>query len=405
MEIHNIKGWYISETPFSIHAESVGEKKRTRIQGLLLPRDKVSRNGVMYDWESIKQHYKELIGCPMMYNHVTDGLAARPVGKFTDSWIKEYDDNEGEAGWYYGADLNPNSIYYEDITNGFVDKVSIQINARKVIEEMNTQGEQYQRAFIADILESSVVPVPGFKQTNIEVLMAEAFKYGKIIKEADTTFPLEDFVKGLKDEAEEHPTMDTLEIGQIVLDHLKKNSTYYSTKKESNKIGETSNSQMSIDKEEAMNTTTNKGAVAPKILDKDSNKEEDTMSKEEPKEKKKKEQEEVPIEIPKPTDIKEQDKDEKDKDTKKEQDEDEEEDEEKDVVIKEEYQNDMSLVTSVVEKLSQKIDALREDFDKIKKESPAEDTEADEIEESGDEVAPEEKPKEEKRKRKQNRKC
>ncbi len=152
--------------------------KKIIVQGLLLPKDKVSRNGVLYDWESITQNVNKLAGLPMLYNHLNES-DEKPIGKFTKSWLKEQDDDEGSAGWYYEADINPSSKYADSILRGDLSKVSIQVIANDQKTEESADGEgSFVRAFINDVIEASVVPTPGFMDTNINVVYAESFKVG-----------------------------------------------------------------------------------------------------------------------------------------------------------------------------------------------------------------------------------
>ena len=167
------------------------------IAGLMLPKDTISRNGILYDWGSIIEHYRELIKKPMMYNHQID-TTMEPMGHFIDSvllesrpssgkwqevWDKVTKQNDKETpGWYYEASLNPENTYSKSMIRGDLNKVSIQVMADKAIEE-TLDEKNYQRAFIGTILEGSGVPVPGFEQTTVEVLVAEAFKMKeKLIK-------------------------------------------------------------------------------------------------------------------------------------------------------------------------------------------------------------------------------
>lgn len=159
-----------------VASESINVSEKTPekiiVQGLLLPKDQVSRNGVLYDWDSIKAIHKDLIGRPMLYNHLNESDKP-PIGKYIDSWVEE----KGEApGWYYKADVNPKSEYADSILRGDLDKVSIQVIASQSKQERNETDEVYTRAFIGDILEASVVPTPGFIATNIEVVLAEKFR-------------------------------------------------------------------------------------------------------------------------------------------------------------------------------------------------------------------------------------
>jgi hypothetical protein len=154
------------------------EKTNTKgviIQGLLLPKDKISRNNVLYDWESIKAIHRKLIGKPVMYNHLTE-TADKPVGHYIDSWLKEQDDEEGPAGWYYKANLDNDNDYTKSVLRGDLRNVSIQVVANASKQENTDDGKVYTRAYIGSILEASLVPCPGYEETSIEVALAEAFK-------------------------------------------------------------------------------------------------------------------------------------------------------------------------------------------------------------------------------------
>lgn len=164
--------------------------------GLLLPKDKVSRNGVLYDWDTAKATVSKIPGLPMMYNHQNEGME-KPVGHFTDAialesrpnsgkwaevWDKtseELNSSEGIPGVYYEADINPDSEYANSVTRGDVRKVSIQIIPEKQVSETMSDGTKYTRAYIKDYVESSIVPSPGFMETNIAV-MCESFNIQKL---------------------------------------------------------------------------------------------------------------------------------------------------------------------------------------------------------------------------------
>lgn len=147
--------------------------KNIVIEGLLLPKDEISRNNVLYDWDRVKEIYEQLIGKKMFYNH-SDDSQMPPVGKFLDTWLVE-DDSEKTDGWYYRAQVQRDNDYTEAILAGNLDKVSIQVIAGKAEEETNSDDEKYTRAYISTIKEASLVGVPGFTQTTLDVAIAEAF--------------------------------------------------------------------------------------------------------------------------------------------------------------------------------------------------------------------------------------
>jgi hypothetical protein len=354
--------------------------------GLLLPKDKVSRNGVLYDWESAKNTVTKIKGLPMMYNHQVEGNQ-KPVGHFTDAialekrpsegkwqevWDKaaeELNTPEGIPGVYYEADINPNSEYADSVTRGDVRKVSIQVIPDEQVKETTDDGDSYTRAYIKDYVESSVVPSPGFMETTLSV-MCENFNikkikesntikigdkvhcpsgYSKVIgvngnkitvrsqdpagdfeydisqvqkenykeelkvdmkhiqklkdnnidftkignellidesnnkvldglgipykeslKEDDVEkglFPSDEFNKGLKIEQAEHPNLNVLEAGQLVLDHLKEDEYYYSNKESQSTANNQGAMTVKIPEEEKCGNKKEMSPEAKKVLD------------------------------------------------------------------------------------------------------------------------------------------
>lgn len=257
------------------------------VRGLLLPKDEISRNGILYDWDSIKSKAKKFEGVPMNYNHIIDDdkppigkiqetiiLEERPVeeGKWQRIWdiVKEKNEGKDSPGMYYEADIDEEGEYASSIKKGYLNKVSIQVTADGQEEEYSEDGSSYTRAIIGDPLEVSVVKVPGFNATTMEVALAEAFKSQKSIvknNEEDMqikkkkllskqalegefgSFPMDALHKGIKIELKEHPEVDDFATVQLVMDHLKEDSHYY-------------------DNEEGMSTATNPGAFTTKIAGK-----------------------------------------------------------------------------------------------------------------------------------------
>lgn len=175
-KIENIKGCIFGEE-FNLFQHATN-KEDFHVKGLLLPKDKVSRNGVLYDWESAKAKAQKFVGKTVNYNHIIDDDKP-PVGGVEDITVKEDDDDEGIAGLYYDLKIDENSEYADSIKKGFLNKVSLQVTADAQKEETNDDGETYTRAWIKDPLEVSIVKVPGFDETTMEVAIAEAFKSSK----------------------------------------------------------------------------------------------------------------------------------------------------------------------------------------------------------------------------------
>lgn len=155
--------------------EDIDTETHVVVEGLLLPKQEVSRNNVLYDWGRIKEIYEQLVGKKVYYNHNIEGDEP-PTGRIVDTWLKEEDDEDGKAGWYYKAALNKRSRYTQSVLDGDLDKVSIQVMADKAEQETTETGNTYTRAFIKSIKEVSLVGVPGFTQTSLEVALNEAFQ-------------------------------------------------------------------------------------------------------------------------------------------------------------------------------------------------------------------------------------
>ena len=218
MKITNIQGKY---QPKSIFIEGVDNKtKKVIIRGLMLPKDKISRNGVMYQWESIKAKHITLINKPVMYNHQIDNDMP-PAGHYTDSiclvsvpnmeskwyntWIETTKSN-GDVevpGWYYEANLDPDNIYTKSVMRGDLKHVSIQLFSDKAYEKEDYDNGRYTLAHVGNILEGSLVPIPGYEQTSIEVALAEAFK--KRLKEEKKPYSEQDVRDGIHVHNEENP--------------------------------------------------------------------------------------------------------------------------------------------------------------------------------------------------------
>jgi hypothetical protein len=140
----------------SIVEVSKEESGRLIIRGLAVPFNKVSSNGVMYNKESLLETLAEWKRCPVMYNHMIEGDSL-PIGKILDM-------SQKEDGLYYEVEIDKSEEKIcNKIKNGYLNKVSIHILPRDV----NMQSG-YQEAIVGRPLEFSVVPVPGFMETDME---------------------------------------------------------------------------------------------------------------------------------------------------------------------------------------------------------------------------------------------
>lgn len=160
MEKPNVK---LMTESFEITKE---EQEGVKMQGLALPFEKKSRNGVIYDKESIKQTADTLIGKPMLYNH--DGHGYMPVGHIEDISIED-------DGLYYQANIDPGEKnLVRKLKRGDISNVSVQV----AINEEEVEGDKVK---VEEFWELSIAPIPGYPETttSIEKLIEN--------KEKDTT--------------------------------------------------------------------------------------------------------------------------------------------------------------------------------------------------------------------------
>lgn len=188
--------WVPSESPFTFSEQIKDGEKKFILKGLMLPFGKISRNSVLYNIDSIKEKYKQLIGRPLMYNHKVDGEML-PKGHFVNSWIED-------DGWHYEADIDPNEKeFIRKLQRGDLRHVSIQLVGGKVLERLNNTGQSYTEAWVKDIIEGSVVPAPGFLDTTAR--FAEALHPKKRFKELRNP---EDYPKDVWNKAQDMTVRD-----------------------------------------------------------------------------------------------------------------------------------------------------------------------------------------------------
>lgn len=161
--------WTPADGPFKFQENvnpQTGEKKFI-IEGIMLPFEKISRNGVLYNKRSVQSKCQNLVGRPLMYNHITEG-DAKPLGHFVESWCDD-------KNWYYKADVDPQEkVYLNKLKRGDLRHVSIQLRPEKAIERLTEDNKSFIEAYVDDVIEGSIVPTPGFLDTT--VMFAEAFK-------------------------------------------------------------------------------------------------------------------------------------------------------------------------------------------------------------------------------------
>lgn len=122
------------------------------ISGLALPFGKPSRNGATYNRESVIERHKFLEDKPMLYNHNPERY---PVGHTAKIWCES-------DGMHYRGDVDPEETdLIRKCKRGDINKVSIQAIVRP------TEGEEEGDVWVQDFLELSIVPIPGFGDTNM----------------------------------------------------------------------------------------------------------------------------------------------------------------------------------------------------------------------------------------------
>lgn len=129
------------------------------IRGLAVPFNKISSNGVMYNKESLIETLDLWEQCPVMYNHMIEGESL-PIGKIISMTPRD-------TGLYYEVEIDKTEEKIcNKIKNGYLKKVSIHILPKDI-----TVRSGYQEAMVKRPLEFSVVPVPGFMETDMEAYM------------------------------------------------------------------------------------------------------------------------------------------------------------------------------------------------------------------------------------------
>jgi len=245
-KIFTEKIWVSSDSKF-IFKESTnpttGEKKYI-LRGLMMPKGQISRNNVLYEWNSVLQKHKNLIGRPFMFNHQVDGSTDFPYGHFTESICMDEPITGWESiytvpGWYYAVDVDPvEKNFIRKLERGDLRHVSIQLIG-DTVEEKYDGNRLYTEATVGDIVEGSAVNSPGFLDTSAK--FAEAFNSKK---EAYTGVEDEIFKqykkgKNISSLAKEYD-VDISKIQAVIKDH--------------------------VNEKEDINTTSAQGVIAPAKL-------------------------------------------------------------------------------------------------------------------------------------------
>ena len=159
-------------------------KRNYMLTSRIVPFERVSRNGYMYNTESIKNTAPQLIGKHLMFNHKTNGAweESKPRGEWKETWIED-DGMWGKAQVY---DVSYNKEFLEFLQAASEPRVSLNVNG---VAEQRTgaDGSIYSEAIIAEWLESSVVSVPGFDMAKSSFAM-EMMKFNESYAQENEEF-------------------------------------------------------------------------------------------------------------------------------------------------------------------------------------------------------------------------
>jgi len=164
--------WIYSEA-LSLNKNS-DDKGNYELKTMIVPFGKISRNGVMYDRESIEKTASQIVGKHLMYNHLVEG-EVYPRGEWTDYEIRE--DGLWGTATVYNTDYNKSLIEYLSVAKNA--HVSLQVIGDAEQKKEAITGQNYSLAKINNWLEISIVPVEGFEQAKVdsfECMIAESFK-------------------------------------------------------------------------------------------------------------------------------------------------------------------------------------------------------------------------------------
>lgn len=138
------------------------------VVGLALPFNVASRNGFVYNTESIQASYKTLQNKPVLFNHKSEAVIGHVKGV-----------SLSPEGMIYEMDINPTArnpetgvAYGEAVARGDIPFVSIQCMYDE--EKSFVTKEGLTNAFINEFLELSLVTIPGFADTTAAVV--ESYK-------------------------------------------------------------------------------------------------------------------------------------------------------------------------------------------------------------------------------------
>lgn len=136
-----------------------GDVEAIIVEGLALPFEEQSRNGLEYTKESIKETADQMVGCSVLWNHDDD---IPSLGKVIETEIKENEDGFKD-GLYYTMELDAQgeleSKVARKIQREYINNVSIQA-------AVNDEGLEAPKVAVEDWYELTICNIAGFPQTN-----------------------------------------------------------------------------------------------------------------------------------------------------------------------------------------------------------------------------------------------
>jgi len=153
------------------------ESKDKTITGLIVPFNKVSRNGVLYNKESVIEKANDLVLKPLMWNHQTKGEEL-PKGEWTSVEVKE-DGLYGTAK-IFNTEYNKDLLEY--LRNASEIRVSLNISG-DAVNKQDVDGKHYREATVKEFFETSIVTIPGFGEA--KVVFSESFE-GSAVEQLNT---------------------------------------------------------------------------------------------------------------------------------------------------------------------------------------------------------------------------
>ena len=215
--------WLIASETIFTESTKDSSKKKYYLICKIVPRGKISRNKVMYNWETVLRTKNQIPGLSLNHNHKFKNGKDIPRGEWIESYVKD--------NWLCGVaevyDTEYNKPYIEWLKAAKQINVSLNVNGESEI--LHGQEGNYQEAKINHWKEISTVNAPGFldAKSSLEIVLSESLKDEMNMQEKERKQSVDEneLKKGIKIEMEH--TKDPKIAEQIALDHLSEIKDYY----------------------------------------------------------------------------------------------------------------------------------------------------------------------------------